>query len=195
MFTSVVIISSFTAAIASSLTVTQLENAVKGPQDLPRVRVATVSASTSQEYLTRNRIQYTTYGTPQESLNAILAGEVDAVVYDAPVLKYLVNKNMQGSVKVLPQTFERQYYAVGLTEGSELRLFQQQGLRAKLSLRAIKPRLAVDYESDALFKFVAPIAEVVWAKDGERVVDRYPNDHLLDRVRAESFIDRLTWEQ
>ena len=41
MFVAIIIISSFTAAITSSLTVTQLETVIKGPEDLPKVTVGT----------------------------------------------------------------------------------------------------------------------------------------------------------
>jgi len=51
MFVSVIVISSFTAAIASSLTVKRLQLPVEGPQDLPRVAVATVPGSTSDAWL------------------------------------------------------------------------------------------------------------------------------------------------
>jgi len=50
MFASIIIISGFTGAIASSLTVGQLEGAVQGPADLPKVSVGTVTGSTSEAY-------------------------------------------------------------------------------------------------------------------------------------------------
>jgi len=121
MFTSVIIISSFTAAIASSLTVTQLELKVRGPEDLPKVRVASVRGSTSEAYLTSQRITFDRYDSAIEGLKAVAAGELDAMVYDAPVLRYLISNELNGTLRVLPQTFERQYYAFGLPQGSELR--------------------------------------------------------------------------
>ncbi|UCG55726.1 MAG: transporter substrate-binding domain-containing protein [Phycisphaerales bacterium] len=121
MFTSVIIISGFTAAIASSLTVTQLQALVKGPQDLPKVRVGTVAASTSEEYLRRNHMQFRPYEAALDGLDAVVAREIDVFVYDAPVLKYCAVRRFHGSVYVLPGTFERQYYAIGLQEGSPLR--------------------------------------------------------------------------
>ena len=51
MFVALIIISSFTAAITSSLTVTQLESAVKGPEDLPKIRVGAIENTTSESYL------------------------------------------------------------------------------------------------------------------------------------------------
>jgi polar amino acid transport system substrate-binding protein len=121
MFVAIIIISSFTAAITSSLTVTQLEASVKGPEDLPKVRVGTLADTTSASYLVDNRISFQTYRTPREALNTIAGGQIDAFVHDAPILRYLVHKEFTGRLYVLPQTFVRQDYGIALPEGSPLR--------------------------------------------------------------------------
>jgi len=107
MFAAIIIISGFTAAITSSLTVTQLESPVKGPKDLPKVRVGTLVHTTSASYLENNRISFRSYKTPVEALKEIVDGKLDAFVYDAPILRYLVHKEFPGRLDVLPQTFVR----------------------------------------------------------------------------------------
>jgi ABC-type amino acid transport substrate-binding protein len=121
MFAAIIVISSITAAITSALTVTQLESPVRGPQDLSKVRVGTVTESTSQSYLQEKRISFQAYETVAEGLRAISDGKIDAVVYDAPVMRYLINQNYQGQMHVLPKTFVRQEYAIALPAGSALR--------------------------------------------------------------------------
>lgn len=121
MFTSIIIISSFTAAITSALTVGQLQLKIRGSDDLPKVTVATTRGSTSETYLLSRKLAYQTYNNPLEGLRAVALGQVEALVYDAPILHYLVSSEFEGTLRVLPQTFERQYYAIGLVEGSELR--------------------------------------------------------------------------
>lgn len=121
MFTSVVIISGFTAAIASALTVGQLASPVQGPEDLPRVRVATVGNSTSERYLADRHVMHTAYPDASTALQALADGQVDAVVYDAPILQYRIAQDLKGEARVLPRTFERQDYAIALTEGNPLR--------------------------------------------------------------------------
>lgn len=121
MFTSVIIISSFTAAITSTLTVNRLELKVNGPEDLPRVRVGTVKDSTSRTYLKQQRILFETYDDPVLGLQAVAEGNLDAFVYDAPVMRYLISIEFDRSLQVLPNTFERQYYAIGLQQGGPLR--------------------------------------------------------------------------
>src|SRR5262249_46284028 len=58
MFAAIIIISSFTAAISSALTVNQLSTAVSGPNDLPKVKVGTVEPSGGARYLQRRQIAY-----------------------------------------------------------------------------------------------------------------------------------------
>ena len=121
MFASILLISSFTAAIASALTVSELEAGKKGPEDLPGLRVGTLRDSTSEAYLHREHITAVSYDMPRAALEALAAGEMDAVVYDAPILRYLVNKELRLPLRVLPRVFERQSYAIALPQGSALR--------------------------------------------------------------------------
>jgi ABC-type amino acid transport substrate-binding protein len=72
-------------------------------------------------YLRKQRIGYTTYGNPRDAVMAVAAGDIDAVVYDAPILRYLVMSEAAGKVRVLAQTFERQDYGIGLPLESALR--------------------------------------------------------------------------
>jgi ABC-type amino acid transport substrate-binding protein len=121
MFASIIIISSFTAAIATALTVGQLSAAISGPEDLPGKRVGTVGGSTSEDYLFARGISPRPFDTIETALDALAAGSLDAVVYDAPVMQYHARRNMDGRVSVLPGVFERQDYALVLPQGSPLR--------------------------------------------------------------------------
>jgi ABC-type amino acid transport substrate-binding protein len=120
MFISVIVISSFTAAIASSLTVAQLDTGIRGPDDLAQALTATVTGSTSSAYLADRHLRHEELATAQEGLSVVAAGDADAMVYDEPILRYLVRTSGE-RLTVLPETFERQDYAIGLPEGSELR--------------------------------------------------------------------------
>jgi ABC-type amino acid transport substrate-binding protein len=121
MFVSIVTISGFTAAIASALTVSQLDTAVSGPDDLPNVRVGSISNTTSGNYLKRNHIVFHSYESPAAGLEGLANDEIDAMVYDAPILRYLANRHHRGVLTVLPQTFERQDYGIGLPTKSPYR--------------------------------------------------------------------------
>ena len=56
-----------------------------------------------------------------DGLRAIGDGQIDAFVYDAPLVRYLVNKDFKGIITVLPVVFLRQDYGIALPEGSPLR--------------------------------------------------------------------------
>ena len=101
--------------------VSKLENRLQGPEDLVRSSVATIPDSTSADYLLRFGITAHNYATVQSGLQAVADGRVDAMVYDAPLLKYLVKTKFAGEVEVLPVTFERQDYGIALPAGSDLR--------------------------------------------------------------------------
>ncbi len=121
MFASILMISGVTAAIASSLTVRQLESRIRGPEDLPSARVATVEASTAATWLRRRGILFRAVPSVSAALALVTRGEADAVVYDAPILQYLTGAAQPPELRVLPRTFERQDYALALPPGSELR--------------------------------------------------------------------------
>jgi polar amino acid transport system substrate-binding protein len=81
-----VFIAYFTAAVTSNLTVQQLHGDINGPDDLPGKRVASVKGSTSTEYLRQRNVEVSEFAKVEEAFQALIAGEADAVVYDAPVL-------------------------------------------------------------------------------------------------------------
>lgn len=120
MFTAIVLIGSFIAAMSSALTVGQLGSPIRGVEDLARSRVATVSGSTSEAYLRESRIPFRQYATLVEALEAVTTGREDAVVYDAALMQYQVSQ-MEGRLEVLPGLFDRQDYCIALPTGSELR--------------------------------------------------------------------------
>ena len=122
MFAGVITISGLTASIASTLTLSRLEHSVRGPGDLSGVgRVACVEGSTGEDYLQASRITHVSFDTAAEAMRAVVAGRVGAVVYDAPILRYLAQGEFVESVRVLPVTFERQDYAFALPLNSERR--------------------------------------------------------------------------
>ena len=121
MFAAIIIISSFTAAITSALTVSQLGSSIRGPGDLPGVRVATVGSSTAEQYLQGRHITYQNHPDVRSALLALVAGRADAVIFDAPILKYLAKEEFPGDLNVLPNTFVRQDYAIAVPQGSPLR--------------------------------------------------------------------------
>jgi len=121
IFTGVILVSVFIATITSALTVSQLEYAISGPEDLHEVTVGTVRHSTSEIYMKANRISYIPFDTASQGLKAVKDGAINAMVFDAPLLHYFVNKDYKGKLKVLPKLFSRQDYGIALPHASDLR--------------------------------------------------------------------------
>jgi ABC-type amino acid transport substrate-binding protein len=132
MFAGVILISGFTAAIASSLTVGSLSFKVEGVEDLPKVRVTTVAGTTSAAYLERETIRFRTAASVEEALADLAADRTDAVVYDAPILQYLCRLETEARLAVLPRTFNRQDYGFALPPESPLREPLNQALLEQL---------------------------------------------------------------
>jgi ABC-type amino acid transport substrate-binding protein len=124
MFTAVIIVSSFTATIASQLTVTTLAAKIEHLEDLTTIeRIGTVSASSSEDFLVAHDLSPThDYESATTALRALAEGEVDVVVYDRPVMRYLINTDrVSGDVQLLPVTFNKQYRSFLMPRGSPLR--------------------------------------------------------------------------
>jgi len=121
MFASLFMISVFTASVASLVLADRLESHISGLKDLPGARVGTIPDSTSDQYLRRQRIRVRPYNNMPQALAALHEGEIEAAVYDAPILQYLINQDYSSYLAVLPIRFETQNYGIGLPTGSELR--------------------------------------------------------------------------
>lgn len=121
MLAALVIVSFFTASITSALTVGQLSERIRNADDLGNVHVGSVPASTSADWLARQNFDYTKATNLDAALGDLAAGRVDAVVYDAPLLRYDIQQNYRNKLRVLPLILERQDYAFALPTQSPLR--------------------------------------------------------------------------
>jgi len=121
MFTAIIVISFFTASIASSLTINQLDSRINGPEDLPDARVGALAESATLTYLDEERINSATYATISDGLQAVNDGEIDAFVHDAPILQYYTQLGFRNRVRILPNTFNDQYYGIALPLNSSYR--------------------------------------------------------------------------
>jgi polar amino acid transport system substrate-binding protein len=121
MIASVVTIAVFTAGITSTLTKRELQGVVHGVNDLRSVRVGAVAGSATVDYLRRERIAHRGFADAQEGLKSLQAGDIDAFVYDKPLLTWIVRQNFSTSARILDGTFDPQNYAVALPLDSPLR--------------------------------------------------------------------------
>lgn len=121
MFAALIMVSTFTAAVTSTLTVGSLKSGLQGPDDLRSAHVATVDGTVSSDYLQHHRVRATAFSDLSQAIQAVMDGEADAVVYDQPILQYRNNERQGGGLRLLPGTFEDQSYAFAVSAGSPYR--------------------------------------------------------------------------
>lgn len=119
MFAALLLVASFTASITSALTVNQLDTGVTGPNDLPKARIGTVEPSQGATYCARRHLRYRGYRDAAAAVDGLARGEIDAIVYEAPILQYRIKDHPE--LKVLEGTFANHGYALALRQGSPLR--------------------------------------------------------------------------
>jgi polar amino acid transport system substrate-binding protein len=122
MVISVIVFASFTAALTSQLTLKHLRGTVNGEPDLRYVRVGAIAGTETTEYLGHEHIAYQVFADLDTGLLALHKGQIDALVYDRPLLLWLVNQHFSSTLRVLDETFDPQAYAIALPQGSELRM-------------------------------------------------------------------------
>ncbi len=120
MLLSLAMLSMFTAVLASAFTAAELKK-VRGPEDLRYVEVGTVRASTASGYLQRHAIDYRPYPFLLHTLRALRRGEVDAVVFEAATLRYMIDDHHWRDISVEGQGLEPLLYCFALPDGSNLR--------------------------------------------------------------------------
>ena len=116
------VFASFTAAIASSLAVSELRSGIAGPSDLSGRRVATVANSAGETYLPTIGVGPVVVDRIDEAYPLLSEGAVDAIVFDAPTLQFHTSREGAGEVVTVGADFQRVQYGLMLSENdAELR--------------------------------------------------------------------------
>ena len=110
------VFASFTASIASSLAVNELRGGVSGPADLPGHRVATVSGSAGDAYLVAIGVGPVLVDDIDEAYRLMEEGDVEAIVFDAPVLQFHASHEGVGAITTVGPLFEKVQYGLMLSE-------------------------------------------------------------------------------
>lgn len=122
MFIAVIIISSFTAGIASSLTVKSINEEITNIQDLERFEVTTVKSSSSQELLDLYNVRNTLVTNGVEGLDAVMNEKTKLFVYDEPILKFEIERlGLSDELEILGQSLKKDYYSYAFPKNSKLK--------------------------------------------------------------------------
>jgi polar amino acid transport system substrate-binding protein len=117
---SLFLVSIFVATITSTMTVDALQDNVDSINDLEGQRVATIAESTSAAFLDARDLSYVGYGSSNDMFADLEAGQLDAIVFDAPILSYYSNDNAEPATRLLPRIYRRESYGIALPPNSDL---------------------------------------------------------------------------
>jgi polar amino acid transport system substrate-binding protein len=120
MIVSVVAIWVFIAGITAALTTARLQGVVRNSNDLRAMRVGAVADTSTVNFLTDERIAFRPYRTAADGLQAAQSGQIDAFVYDRPLLAWMLQQDFP-RLDLAPTTLGNQGYAVALPLDSPLR--------------------------------------------------------------------------
>ena len=121
MLAGLVLVSIFTAGASSILTSERLQSQVSGLDDLRHMKVIAVASTSGEEFLREERIRFSTRTRTIEALRALIAEEADAVIADAPIMRYLASNELDGDVEVGVTIFRAEQYGIGLRQESAWR--------------------------------------------------------------------------
>lgn len=117
---SLFVVSVFVAKITSVMTVNAIEGSINSVNDLYGQRVATIDGSTASAFLARREIDFAAYEDLQTMLWAFEAGEIDAIVFDAPILSYYATHQGRDIASMTGAVFLRENYGIVFPTGSPL---------------------------------------------------------------------------
>ncbi len=121
MILSMFLIAFIIAAFASFFTTAKKEYFITSPHDLDKGKIATVSGSFSDDYLRSRGLIPVYYNTLKDALSAVKSGDVDAVVYDKQLLKYLIERYFKDSLELTKEHFMPQNYSLIFKENCNLK--------------------------------------------------------------------------
>jgi polar amino acid transport system substrate-binding protein len=119
--TGIVLIAFLTADLSAQNTVAQLESSIRGMDDLPGKRIVTVANTTSADFLRERDLLYVTVDSIEAAYQMLENERADAIVFDAPVLRYYAHTEGRGRVTLAGGIFARQDYGIAVQQDSPLR--------------------------------------------------------------------------
>lgn len=110
------IVAQFTAFFA----VKKIKGEISNSRDLLNKKVATVEGSTSESILKKIGAKIVAVLKIEEAYIKLKNGEVDAVVFDAPVVLYYEKNDMDNDIEIIGEMFDKQRYGIALQQPDQL---------------------------------------------------------------------------
>ena len=113
MLYAVALFSVFTAEVSSELTVNKLQSDIKDLDDIRKIKIGTMNLSGYASMLRINKMKYTSFNTIAEGFAAVEKKKIDAFIYDAGILDYIISKEKLGKDLLLNRThIQEQYFCL-----------------------------------------------------------------------------------
>jgi polar amino acid transport system substrate-binding protein len=120
MLFSLFLVANVTANLTAALTVNQLRGSIGSVGDLPGKTVASVDASTAARFLGNIGVPPVIVPSVDDAIQLLQSGQVQAVVYDAPVLQYKLLKVGDEQLHLAETVFNPEDYGIAFPQGSDL---------------------------------------------------------------------------
>ncbi|MCK0141530.1 transporter substrate-binding domain-containing protein [Aliiroseovarius sp. F20344] len=121
VISSLFVVSVFVAHITASITVSAISGSIHSVSDLDGKRVGTTEGSTAAMFLEERSMVYAGYDSLDALLGDFEQGELDAVIFDGPILAYYAQNEGARYGEVLGSVFRPESYGIALPTGSPLR--------------------------------------------------------------------------
>ena len=127
-FVGIIFVAFYTATLTANLTVEKFDSQISSPADLLGKRVCTVAETESAQYLSSIGVAAQGAAQIEDCYAALRGGKLDAIVFDAPVLRFYANHEGSGVGQIVGTIFEPEDYGVAFPNGSEMRKQFNRGL-------------------------------------------------------------------
>lgn len=117
---SLFIVSLVVAEVTVTLTIAEIRNSVSSINDLHVKSVGTTSGTTASGYLDSRDLRHHGYDNIETLLAAFESDELDAVVFDAPILAYYANTQGCHTAQIVGPVVLRENYGIVLPPNSPL---------------------------------------------------------------------------
>nr|WP_244404089.1 transporter substrate-binding domain-containing protein [Pelagibacterium halotolerans] len=116
----IAVLAYLTSSVTSVMTTLSLNNQINTVADLPGRPVGVQPGSVSEDYARQAGLTIRPFDHIDQAVEALVAGRIEAIVGDAPVLEYYAHTNPQQSVSVVGPIFAPDKYGFGLPQRSEM---------------------------------------------------------------------------
>ncbi len=118
----VALVAFITSSVTSVMTAESIRSEISGPDDLARKTVGVMTGSTGLELARQRGWETSEFAELERAVSALVARDIQAIVYDAPVLQYYDNSHPELPITEVGPLFDTQKYGFVLPQGSPHRI-------------------------------------------------------------------------